>query len=73
MSVPDPLALWAARAEVRRAYVAIQRLRVDPTLKELLDRLDALCCGLTAEIERIEPEMALRSVRVVEIREGAPT
>jgi len=63
----DPEALWAARIAIRQAYVSIQRLRQgDPTIRVMATRLDELCVELTVEIESIDPEMNLRSVRVVE-------
>lgn len=66
--IHDPEALWAARYEVRRAYEAIKRLRrVDPTIANVLDDLDELCCELTSELESIEPEMNLRGIVVIPI------
>lgn len=56
---PDPTALWAARFEVRTAFVAIKRLRADPVLTELLDRLDELACGLTAQIDALNPTLPM--------------
>lgn len=66
--VHDPEALWAARYEVRRAYAAIQRLRqADPTIRDLLTRLNEICVDLSTEIQSIQPEMNLRGIVVIPI------
>ena len=66
--IHDPEALWSSRFEIRRAYAAIQRLRqADPTVRDLLNRLDELCTELTVEIESIQPEMRLRDIRVISV------
>lgn len=64
----DPEALWASRFEIRRAYAAIRQLRqADPTVRDILNRLDELCAELTTEIESIQPSMQLRDIRVISV------
>lgn len=64
--IHDPEALFSTRWYLRCAYESIRKLRqADPTVRDILNRMDEMCGELTVEIDTIEPHFQFRPAELV--------